>query len=63
MTKWGQYMSNKLNWSNLEEGLIPTYFISNSSPNAQRADGGIADDDEVNRSSRSWKTEQTYKRP
>ena len=35
-----------------------TYFISKKSPKVQRADGGRADDDEVNRSSRSWNNKQ-----
>lgn len=33
---------------------LHTYFISNESPNVQRADGGKDDDDDVNRSWRSW---------
>ena len=35
-----------------------TYFISKKSPKVQRADGGRADDDEVNSSSRSWNNKQ-----
>ena len=39
-----------------------TYFISKTSPNVQRAHGGKADDDEVNRSSRSWESNKSQVR-